>query len=91
MDDRAFVIDENFRRTCADVGEADSHFAFVAAQHGIGAGERFENRVGDFHARAVDRSDDILHRAGGGGKNVDANFEARGHHAERVVNAWLSV
>ena len=55
------------------------------------AAERLEDRVVDVNSGFVHGGDDVLRGAGGGGHHVDAHFEARGHHAERIVDAGLIV
>ena len=89
--DRAFLEDDEVGGTGADVGEANAQFALIGAQHGVGAGQRLEDGVVDMNAGAVHSGDDVLRRAGGGGNHVDAHFEARGHHAQRIVHAGLLV
>ncbi len=91
MDDDAFLHHDHIGRTGADVGKADAQLALVAAQNGVGRGQRFEDGIVHVNARAVERGDDVLRRAGGRRADVHLHFQPRGHHADGIVNAVLVV
>ena len=89
--DCTFLKDDKAGGTGAQIGEADAEFAFVGAQDGIGAGQRFEDRVVHVDSGAVHGGDHVLRRARRGGHHVDADFQPRRHHAQRIMHAALVV
>ncbi len=91
VNDRAFLEDDQAGRSGAQVHQADAELALIGAQHSIGAGQRLEDGVVHVHACAVHRGDHVLRGARTGGNHVDADFEAHGHHAQRIMHAALLV
>ena len=89
--DRAFLKNDELGGTRAQVGQAHAQFALVGAQHGVGTGQRLEDRVVHVDAGAIHRRDHVLHGAGRGRDHVHAHFQPRGHHAQRIVHAGLVV
>ena len=75
----------------ADIREAHAELPLIGAQHRIGAGQGLEHGVVDMNAGLVHGGDHVLRCAGRGGHHVHADFEPRGHHAQRIVHSGLIV
>ena len=88
---RAFLKNDHAGRSRAQVGQADTQFALVRSQHGIGAGQGLEYGVVHVHAGAIDGGDHVLHGARRDRDHVHPHFEPGGHHAQRIVHAGLVI
>src|SRR5581483_662503 len=83
--------DDKFGGTGADIRETDAEFALIRAEDGIGGGQRLVDGVIHMNAGFIHGGNDVLRGAGGGRNHVHANFEASGHHAERIADSGLIV
>ena len=77
--------------TGSQIGKAHAQFALIGAKRGIRAGQRLKYGVIHVNAGAVHRGDDILRGARSGRDHVHADFQTRGHHAQRVTHTALLV
>src|SRR5438874_11816420 len=91
MRDRSLLKDDQVAGAGAQIGEADTEFAFVGAQNGVGASERLEYRVVYVYPRLVYGRDNILCGVGRAGNDVHSDFEASRHHAGGVLYAGLII
>ena len=91
VNDGALLKNDEFCRTRSNIRQAYSHFTLIVAQHRIGGRQRLEHRVVDMHSSPVDCGNHILCGAGGRRDHMNANLEARCHHAQRIVHPGLIV
>ena len=87
----AFVVHDQVGRSGADVDQANAQLALVGLQHGVGAGQRFEDGVVHVDAGAVQRRDHVLRRGGAGGHDVRRDLQLPAHQPGRIAHSALVV
>src|SRR5690348_7641085 len=89
----AVLVDDQVRRTGAQVNQRDSQLAVVSGQARFSAGQRLKDRpaVGNFDARAVHGSHHVLPGQRGSRHHVDVGLQVRSHHSQRITDAVLGI
>src|SRR5581483_741256 len=85
------AVNDELRRSAADIQQAATQFAFVLSERGFRGSQGLENRVADQNARPVCRRDEILRRGNRRGDHVDIGFEPLPDHSDGIANAVMRV
>ena len=91
MTDRAFLENGDVRRAATDVDEHDTDFLFLFAHHRVGRREGLEHQVVDFQPGPLHTLVDVLNSSDTAGDDVHVRFHAHTRHADRIIDAVLTV
>ena len=88
---RALLEDNHVSGTGAQVGKTNTQFSFIRPQYRVGASQRLEHRVIHVNTGAVHGGYHVLGCARSRRDHVNPDFQARGHHSQRIVDASLLI
>src|SRR5207302_6579551 len=88
---RALLVDDHVSGTGAQVGKTNTQFSFIRPQYRVGASQRLEHRVIHVNTGAVHGGYHVLGCARSRRNHVDSDFQSRGHHSQRIVDASLLI
>ena len=91
MAQRAAIEDRDAGGAGADIDHRRAQHLFVARQHGLGRGHVADDRVGHRDAAAADALEQVEHRGGTAGDDVQIDLEPRPEHPDRIHHLVLLV
>ena len=89
--DHTFVINDELARPSANIQQADAQLALIGLEHTLGAGQRLEDGVQNFHAGAIQRGHSVLRHGGKRSHYMHLHLELGTQHAGGIAHAVLLI
>src|ERR1700747_512186 len=91
MGDGALVKNHDFGRSSSDVNQANSQFALIGIECGIGTSQRLKDDVVHVNTRFVGCGNEVLRSSSSAGYDMSVHLEPHSNHADGILNAALLI